>query len=455
MKQKRLLRREIQMRKKIKSVLFVLMTAATCTLMAGCASEKTPYEINNSENYNVSVKFDANGGTFTTNTSIIVDSFNIDDMNKNSSGKAEIALISPDNEVRGNDAFTATKNGYFLAGWYASRTEIGVDEKGNPTYSYGDKWDFDKDLLEVDASKHYSAEEPVMTLYAAWVPMFEIQFYDLTTKEYMSSYTFDPTLDEEISIPYWNQETGAVEMFDFPEKDGYTLEGVYAQVDGANLVGTQTLEFTGSVDYETGTAKDNVMKLYIDYIEGEWYHIYTAEQFIENASVNGCYEIHADLDFAGKNWPTSLMHGNFNGIINGNGYSFKNIELSQTNNSKVNSGLFGNLTDKAKIADLTFDSVNFTIKSGTRMTGACFGLLAGTLSSEASLTNVNITNSKLLIDSGCYFGVEDYSIGLLCGMGDASVISNANITCEATGKNPEKVNITVEGNVVTVEIITE
>lgn len=444
------------MRKKIKSVLFVLMTAATMTFLAGCASEKTPYEINDSENYNVSVKFDANGGTFTTNTSTIVDSFNIDDMKKNSDGEAMIALISPDNKVRGNDAFTATKNGYFLAGWYAERTETGVDEDGNPIYTYGDKWDFDKDILEVDASKEYSSEEPVMTLYAAWVPMFELAFYDLETGKYISSYTFDPTLEEEIWIPYNSPETGAVEMFEFPVKDGYTLDGVYTEQNGGtNLVGNRTLEFAGTVDYETGTAKDNVMKLYIDYIEGEWYHIYNVDQFIDNASVNGCYEIHADLDFTGKNWPTSLMHGNFTGTINGNGYSFKNIELAQTNNSKVNSGLFGNLTDNAKITDLTFDNVNFTIKAGTRMTGACFGLLAGTLSSEAVLTNVNVANSKLLIDSGCYFGVADYSIGLLCGMGNADVVTNAGITCEATGDKPESVSITVDGNVVTVEIITE
>ncbi len=443
------------MRKKIKSTLFVLMTAASCLFMAGCADERTPYEINDSENYCVSVKFDANGGTFTTNTSIIVDSFNIDDMDKNSNGQAEIALISPDNKVRGNDAFEAVKNGYFLAGWYQSRTETGVDEDGNPIYTYSDMWDFDSDLLKVDTSKEYSSAEPVMTLYAAWVPMFEIEFYDLASGEYMSSYTFDPTLGEEIFIPYWSAETGAVEMQKFPAKSGYTFNGVYADAEGTTLIETQLLEFNGSVDYETGTATDNVMKLYIDYVEGEWYHIYTVDQFIDNASVNGCYEIHADLDFTGKNWPTSLMHGNFAGTINGNGYSFMNIELAQTNNSKVNSGLFGNLTETAKISDLTFNDVNFTIKSGTRVTGATFGLLAGTLSNDAVLTNVNITGSKLLIDSGCYFGVDDYSIGLLCGLGNGSAVPNADITCEATGDAPESVNITVEGNEVTVEIITE
>ena len=439
------------MRKKIKSVLFVLMTVATCAMMAGCASEKTPYEINDSDNYNVSVKYDANGGYFTTNTSVIVDSFNVSDK----SGETQIALISPDNEIRGNDAFTAVNNGYFLAGWYQKRTETGKDADGNPIYTYSDKWDFEKDTLKVDTSKNYSSENPVMTLYAAWIPMFEINFVDLKTGDEMGAYTFDPTLTTQITVPAWNKETGAIDMFDFPVKSGYTFDSVYTDAEGTKKIDTESVEFAGSVDYTTGTAKDNKMVLYVDYVEGEWYHIYNADQFIENANVNGYYEIHADLDFADKNWPTLLMHGNFAGVINGNGHVIKNIELEQKNNSKVNTGLFGNLTETAKLNNLTFENVNITIKSGTRMTGASFGLLAGTISSNAVLDSIKIVNGKLLIDSGCYFGVDDYSIGLLCGSGNTNAIVDADIVCQATGDNPESVSITVNGNTVTVEFITE
>ena len=56
------------------------------------------------------------------------------------------------------------------------------------------------------------------------------------------------------------------------------------------------------------------------------------------------------------------------------------------------------------------------------------------------------------IDSDCYFGVNDYSIGLVCGSGNPALIPNAQITCVPTGDNPESVQITVEGNDVTVEI---
>ena len=443
------------MKKKIKATLFALTTFASITLVSGCSSEETPYEINNAENYTVSVKYDANGGNFTTNTSVIVDSYNIADMKTNGDGEAEIALISPDNSARGNDAFTAIKNGYFLAGWYTTRTETGVDSEGNPVYTYSGKWDFENDLLKVDASENYTAEEPVITLYAAWVPMFEIEFYSLDSGDYIDSYTFDPTVVTEINVPEWDEETGAVEMYNFPAKSGYTFDGVYFDAEGTQAVDTAVITHSGAVDYETGTATDNVMKLYVQWIEGEWYHIYTAEQFIDSASVAGNYEIHADLDFEGEIWPSSLMYGNFSGTINGNGYTFKNISLEQTNNSKVNVGLFGNLTEEAQITNLTFENVNFTIKSGTRMVGTTFGLLAGTISGDAKLEGIKVVSSTLLIDSGCYFGVDDYSIGLLCGMGNADVVPDADITCVATGDNPEKVNIVVNGNTVTVDIATE
>lgn len=438
------------MKQKIKVLLLTALTLGSICLFTACGSEQTPYEINDEENYTVSVKYDANGGVFTTNTSVIVDAYNISDM-KAEDGVVEIPLITPDDKSRGNDAFKATKSGYFLAGWYAERTEDGKDEDGNTLYTYGDKWDFEEDVLEVDVDKTYSSKEPVITLYAAWVPLFEIEFYSLGSGEYINSYEYDPTLLDEIKVPTWDEETGAVEMYNFPENDGYTFNGAYYDEAGTQQI-VSVLEHTGEVDEETGTADETVMKIYVDWLEGEWYHIYTVEQFLDNASIKGNYEIHADLDFTDENWPSSLMYGNFTGSIKGNGHKFTNIELNQTNNSKVNAGLFGNITEEASITDLTFENVTFTIEKGTRVAGASFGLLAGTLSEGAALTNVNILNGVIQIDSSCYFGANDYSIGLLCGTGNAAAIPNAQITCVPTGDNPEKVQISVDGNDVTVEI---
>lgn len=441
------------MKRMIKAAAFVALILAT-VIFAGCGGEATPYETNNADHYTVSVKYDANGGIFTTNTSVIVDSYNITDMDANGAGKVEIALLSPDNSARGNDAFTAVNNGYFLAGWYEERTET-ADTDGNAAYTYGGKWDFEADRLEVDPSKQYVSEEPVMTLYAAWVPLFEVAFYSLDSGEYLESYTYDPTSGQELFVPAWDEETGAIEMYEFPERSGYTFEKAYYDADGTQVLATQTVEHPGVVDLETGTAQDAVLNLYVDWTEGEWYRIYNTEQFLDNASVNGNYEIYADLDFEGEIWPTSLMYGNFGGQIVGNGHTMKNITFEQTNNSKVNAGLFGYLTETASISDLTFENVCFTIEAGTRVVGTSYGLLAGTLSADAVLDNVKILDSVLQIDTACYFGVDDYAIGLVCGMGDASAVDNVEITCGVVGDDPDSLQVTVSGNAVTVDVVTE
>lgn len=439
------------MKRKNKSLLIALVVLLVAAAFCGCAAEQSAYEKNNEEGYTVSVRFDANGGFFTTNTSVIVDSFRIDDLPKDASGNAQAALLAPDDAARGNDAFAPAKSGCFLAGWYATRTETtGAD--GQVTYTYADRWDFDTDLLSVATDKTYDSQEPVMTLYAAWVPMFQIEFYNLSDGSLIDIYTYDPSTAETLYAPAWNAETGALDMFRFPTVSGHTFNCAYYDAEGTQKVEGETIAHTGVVDYTTGVANNGTMKLYLDYTEGEWYRIYTAEQFISNASVNGSYEICADLDFAGKIWPTSLLYGNFSGTILGNGHTLRNIEVAQTNNSKINAGLFGCLTENARLSDITFENVSLTIQAGTRVAGTSYGLFAGTISDTAVIENVSLLNGLLLVDSDCYFGVTDYTIGLVCGMGNSNVLEQAQISCEATGSAPETVHITVIDGQVTVEI---
>ena len=432
----------------MKTLLLALLLLITAIFAAGCAQEQNPYEKNTMEGYSVSIKYDANGGFFTTNTSVIVDSYDFSQLPTDGSGNAQVALIAPEDSRRGNDAFAPINSGHFLAGWYTQRSETADG------YVYSGKWDFEHDRLTLPAGESYASGEPVLTLYAAWVPLFEIAFYDLESGEYLTNYTFDPNQTDEILVPAWDEESGAIEMYRFPERSGYTYAGAYYDAAGTQAVETAAVAHPGTVDYENGTAMDHSMKLYVAWDEGEWYHIYNVEQFLDNASVNGSYVIHEDLDFEGEIWPTSLMYGNFSGTIQGNGHTFKNIVLEQTNNSKVNAGLFGRLTESASVTDLHLENVTFTIKSGTRVAGTSYGLFAGSISGETVLENVTIGNSILQIHSGCYFGVDDYSIGLVCGMGSAPIDASG-IRCQGCGDNPELVGISVLDDMVTVEFLTE
>lgn len=442
--------KEDNMKLKIKHLLAACLLLGTLAFVTGCAQETTPYEDNDSDQYTVSVKFDANGGFSekNTNTMVVVDSYNLSELPADGSGNVQIALLAPDDAARGTDAFVAVNNGYFLAGWYTER-----HEEADGSFTYSGRWDFDNDRLTIAANSNHSAQEPVLTLYAAWVPMFQIEFYSLEDNTLLGTYAYNPN-ETEVQVPQWNQETGAIDMYKFPARNGFTFEGAYYDAAGTQAVDTLTVTHPGTVNYENGTAEDAAMALYVDYLEGEWYHIYNVEQFLDNASVNGSYVIHADLDFTGQIWPTSLMHGSFAGTIQGNGYTFSNIEVTQTNNSKTYAGLFGYLTETAVITDLTLDNVTFTIKAGTRVAGTSYGLLAGTISSDAKISGLTIGNSTLAVDSGCYFGTDDYVIGLISGMGAPADMDASGITTAVVGDNPESIVITVDGTEVTLEFVS-
>ncbi len=429
------------MRMKHKIILLCLLLVAVTVLAAGCG-EKNPYDVNNKMNYNVSIRFDAGEGIFTTNTKVIVDSYNISQMKKNGEGQVEIPLLAPDDARRESDKLKATCNGHFLVGWYAKRTET-KDAAGNVTYTYSEPWDFENDRLKADPKNTYDAHTPVLTLYAAWLPLYEIEFVDRSSGSTMGTYSFDPKGAEDatkVQLPAWDLETGSMNMYQFPKKEGFTFKNAYYDAEGAKPVDSEFLTHPGTWDLETATAKDSKLRIYIDWTEGQWFRISTADQFIKNFSLNGNYEILSDLDFTGKIWPTALMYGSFAGTVNGNGHTFSNIELTQTDNAKVNAGMFGNLTEKAVIRDVQFNNVTFTVKKGARVAAAFYGLLAGSITEGATLQNVTVTSSQILIDSSCLFA-DDYAIGLICGMGESG-IDHTGISCSATGSNPEKLLVT-------------
>ena len=428
-------------------VIIACLLLLLMAFLVGC--EQSPYEINDSQNYTVSVKFDANGGAFTDNAPVIMDSYNLAELPKNAAGNAQIALIEPGDSNRGKDAFTPVKNGYFLAGWYQQ-----CEETADGQYQYAQPWDFATDRVEVDPNGSYTSQEPVLTLYAAWVPMYEIEFYDLASGQLLQTYSFSPLEVTEILLPQWNEETGAINMYKFPKKEGHTFLNAYYDAAGTQAVAENAIAHPAVLNPENATVENAVLQLYVDWTEGDWYRIYTAEQFADNFSPNGSYEICADLDFSEEVWPTAAMYGNFTGTINGNGHTISNVNLTQTDNSKTNAGLFGQLSETTQLNDVTFQNVTFTVRKGTRVAGTAYGLLCGSLSNQAKLNNVQILESTLQISSSCYFGTDDYVIGLVCGMGDPR-LDYSGITCQATGDNPENVVITVTDNAVTVEFVTQ
>lgn len=440
------------------------MLVLTLLLLAACA-EPTQYDSYDEAGFSVSIKYDANGGMFTTNVESIVDTYNLSELPVAADGKKELVLISPDNPVRGTEnAFKANNAGYFLAGWYTERTPVldgqgrHLDADGNvaaesgkaPAYTYGGKWDFENGRLTLDPSKQYSAGTPELTLYAAWIPEFKYEFYSLKTGELISEYLFDPNYVSEIAVPTWSQETGKLEMEKFPSVADQTLMGIYLDAAGTVAAEGESIKHTGSYNAANATAEAPVMKLYLDYADGEWFRIYTAKQFLDNFKPGGHYEICADLDFTGLSWKTALLHGTFRGEILGNGHTFSNITFEQTDTKKQNSGMFGSIAAEAVLSDIVFQNVTMTIASGTLQPDASFGLLAGTLDAEATVHNVIIPSAKLLINANANI-LDSTVIGRVCGSGSTHGINPEGIVCEATGENAGDIIVEVNGNDVSVK----
>lgn len=415
------------------TALLAAMLTVLCTL-AGCSQWELPYEGLNEEGYTVSVRFDPVGGAFANTENVqVVDVFSLADAKKDASGNAQIKLITPDDNRRGDRAFSISKNGCFFAGWYrecSPRTDASgnpLDAYGRPTsesgleqgLTYSGKWDFEKDSLSVPAG-NYSSEEPFLTLYAAWIPYFNFEFYVQNAEGGFDLYESEQLIS--LDIPAWDLSTGKLNMNSFPEIPGKTFVGAYLDEAMTKPV-TETI--SGDIDYEHGIGATEKICVYTKFAEGEWYRISTAEQFVRNSKLGGCYYIEADLDFTGLNWSAALAGGAFTGKIEGNGHKFSNITFIQADNSKTNGGLFGSLASGASIKSVNFENIKYTLAAGSRMQGSAFGLLCGQLSADATLDSVSVKDSEFIISGDIY--PQEYSLGALVGNGDNRSISASGV----------------------------
>ena len=443
---------------KIIALTAVLLTAAVTA--TGCALWETPYNGLDETGYTVSVRYDANGGSFagSPNEVFIVDVYNPADHTTDASGKASIKLFAPDDPVRKDSAFPVSNTGHFLAGWYTERTlrvdESGqpLDEYGQPTaktgrpqgYTYSGKWDFKTDRLSVDPNGTKGSSENEVTLYAAWVPYFNFEFY---AAEADGSFSLMETKQLiTISLPEWNTRTGKLDMKDFPAPEGMTFEAAF--LDEAMTVPAEG-QVSGAVDYTTGTVEsDGTIRLYTTWMEGTWFRISTPKQLYDNARLGGSYIIEADLDFTGMLWPTVFSTGDYTGTIVGNGHTISNVTVLQGDNSKINGGLFGVLTSSASITDLKLENITYRMVAGSRMQGPNYGLLAGTVQEGATLTGVTLTGT-IEIGKDCY-RPNDYNVGLVCGAGQVEGIDVSGIT--VTVEDPDNNTARVEVDPVTGEV---
>ncbi len=250
--------------RKIKNIviyvlLFAICIAGVAFVMTKCSKDTSPYAGYGDEGYSVSIKYDANGGIFTTNTSVLVDTYSLSDLPSSEDGKRLITLLDPNSSARGNQAYLAAKVGYHLAGWYTERTEV-TDESGEVIgYTYSGKWDFDYSKYAISPDANYNPARPILTLYAAWVPSFSCEFYSVDESGALTlidTTEINPVEGAKITLPTYDGEAGAFEI------DGILYDLYYTESCTGEKISGESVSHNGFFNSANATVENPVMKIY-------------------------------------------------------------------------------------------------------------------------------------------------------------------------------------------------
>ena len=432
------------MKRKLLIITATVLTLLAVALLTSCGQWDSKYDELDDLGADISVKFLAGeGGMFAGTTGVtVVDVFNADNYEKDADGNVSIPLLAPNDSLRGKEAFEITRNGHMLAGWYivepvTNAAGEALDADGNIasvsgkpiSYTYT-KWDFKNDRLTVKADDERTGNEPSLTLTAMWIPYTNFVFHEVKDGVATEIGTYNGT---SLDIPEWDLSTGKLNYKSFAKLTGQTLDGIYLD---AALAQPMTEKLIGNMEFggAENSAPDEI-NVYTTWRDGEWFKISTVDQLTRNAKASGCYELLADLDFTGKVWPSAFINGIFKGQIEGNGHKITGIKTNAAITSKgdvSHGGVFGTLDSSARISDLTFENVTYTVKSSLSST-ALLGLLAGK-NNGASLENVSITASEILLtkDFCSSFSAKiksgDFKMATVFAEGETNGVSASGLT---------------------------
>ena len=500
------------MKNRLKFILSLACLSVACISAAAC-KPRTQLEEYRNQGYVVSVTYDANGGSFLNRDGVtLMDLFNPTDY-KDANGEMHISLIEPTGEERKTsnlEKITLTMQGHFFAGWYEGREVLrnekgavvdtyGVElvensdgtfsyaatkEKANPAYTYSGYWDFENDTIDYQESDGIVEK----TLYAAWVPFYQFDYYYKPTAnsnwELLTSTTFDYKLVNEAGSKQFDRDTiwtpdwvnGAMnhqyyyddksELYTFPQIEGKTFVAAYTDSACTNKI-EGSLIHHGTLDMQTGIASNRVQEVYIVAEEGTHYRIETAEQLYAHATSDGIYEIVADLDFYDTEtqtqiaWPAAFECNEFTGKFygsEGKTYALKNVVAEHSSSSSELGGLFGGVAKDAEIKNVTFENVTLDISSTkARMQEGRFGLFAGNIADGAKISGVTVSGTVRVgeidwVSETCLLNLlaNGQTTGITKGEIKLQIYGNLNW---ATGNtyyytiNPDTVTVDGNGNV--------
>lgn len=439
------------MKRRISLLIALVCVSALCMSLMACSGESLVDRYTHS-GYTVSVYYDANGGQFLDREGItIADMFKPSSYEADADGKIYIKLMDPTDPGRptsSGNPITLTRTGYFYVGWYTHRelirddsgnvvdadgailterngsyyktvSSVKTDDDGNetvamtevqtvPSYTYSGYWDFEEDRLE------YSQDDGAksFTLYAGWVKNYDFNYYYNNGNEWVqyanTNFNYKETNkpdstnadDDIIWVPRWTDGEMSYKLkgqsYEFPGLKGMTFDGAFLDPSCTETSKIDdSYEHPGSLNLETGTAVDRVQNIYVKFVDGVRYKIKTAEQLRKYAQLDGYYEIMNDIDFTGFDWPATFEKGTFTGKMfgsDGKTVTISNATARHDDKTVATGGLFGVIDGSASIENIHFENAEFIVSDvNGRLSDISFGLFAGLIEDDATLTNVGIS----------------------------------------------------------------
>lgn len=298
---------------KFKKILFVCFSLFIIQLVTGCDN-------NSDEPKGVKIIYELEGGVYKNCLNPIRFYFEF--------GEEDMMYIQ-DPTTLTNDA--VTRSGYTLEGWYTDK-------------NYTKKWDFDKDQVSKEG----------ITLYAKWkkniIYKYNVCYYDKQNNlQIINSY-----------------EVQAGEKFnDYLNYAKKRNDGLYTPIRFLNESG----EVWDENFAHPGGDSNLDINVIVEYIEGDFALVSTAEQLRQNKNRN-IYLLN-DIDLGGEEFPLK----DYRYKLVGNGKTISNcivttnptkyglsVDHTQDDQNSLYVSLFGNIKN-ATIIDVTFDNVVFEIKS--------------------------------------------------------------------------------------------
>lgn len=150
------------------------------------------------------------------------------------------------------------------------------------------------------------------------------------------------------------------------------------------------------------------------------------------------FSIKNNLDLNNLDWtPIGIGHYSFEGIIDGNGHTIKNLKIISDHTyerdlaphipmvKRFVAGLFGICGDSV-IKNLNIDGANIQIYNKSDITLGCVGVLCGANYTDVATTisDIKITNSKIITEFNPDFAAIDLRMGGLSGYLRAEENSN-------------------------------